>query len=229
MLQHAVDHLSQGNDFDRRIAMISIDNAVELIIKTYLSLPKRALEHIGPSRKEFEQASGSFPALLSLLEKYANQKIIGIGLDDLEWYHRIRNQLYHSGNGITVEKSKVETYLELALTLFENLFEISPNISHLNSVRTKTGEFLENYVLFEKEMRLLLPAKNGPAYYWKRDFLKGIEPKLVDLFNIVSQFRNELVHGCIKPSASELEVQIINIKTLLKSIRGVGKRTTDGL
>lgn len=64
LLQHAIDHLSQGNDFDRRVAMISIDNAVELIIKTYLGLPKRALEHSGPSRKELEQASESFPALL---------------------------------------------------------------------------------------------------------------------------------------------------------------------
>ena len=39
LLQHAIDHLTQGDDFDRRVAMISIDNAVELTIKTYLGLP----------------------------------------------------------------------------------------------------------------------------------------------------------------------------------------------
>ena len=218
LLQHAVDHLSQGNDFDRRIAMISIDNSVELIIKTYLGLPKRALDHSGPSRKELGQASESFPALLDLLEKYAGHKIVGLGLDDLEWYHRIRNQLYHSGNGITVEKSKVETYFEFASTLFESLFGSPPEISHLSSVRTKTGEFLENWVQFEKKLRSQLPEKKGPAYYWKRDYLKAIHPDVVELFNAVTMFRNELVHGHIEPGFSELEEQTENIKRLIKYI-----------
>ena len=39
LIQHALDHLVLGDDFDRRIAMVSIDNAVELTIKTYLGLP----------------------------------------------------------------------------------------------------------------------------------------------------------------------------------------------
>jgi len=42
LLQHAVDHLSLGGDFDRRIAMVSIDNSVELTVKTFLGLPKRS-------------------------------------------------------------------------------------------------------------------------------------------------------------------------------------------
>ncbi len=28
LIQHAVDHLALGGDFDRRVAMVSIDNAV---------------------------------------------------------------------------------------------------------------------------------------------------------------------------------------------------------
>jgi len=216
LLQHAIDHLAQGNDFDRRIAMISIDNAVELTIKTYLGLPKRALDHLGPSRKELEQASESFPALLDLLEKYAGHKIVGLGLDDIEWYHRIRNQLYHSGNGITVEKSKVETYFELASALFESLFGALLEISHLSSVRTKAGEFLETWIEFEKKLRDQLPEKRAPAYYWKRDYLKAIHADAVELFNTVSMFRNELVHGNIKPSVSELEAQTKNIKKLME-------------
>ena len=114
LLQHAVDHISLEGGFDRRIAMISVDNAVELMIKTHLGLPRRARGGSGPSRKELEEASESFPALLDLLDKYDSDKITGLGLDDIEWFHRIRNHLYHSGNGITVEASKVETYLQLA-------------------------------------------------------------------------------------------------------------------
>ena len=33
LLQHSIDHLDSGSDFDKRVAMIGIDNAVELIIK----------------------------------------------------------------------------------------------------------------------------------------------------------------------------------------------------
>ena len=36
LLQHAVDHLALEGDFDRRLAMISIDNAVEIMVKTHL-------------------------------------------------------------------------------------------------------------------------------------------------------------------------------------------------
>ncbi len=66
LIQHAVDHLALGGDFDRRVAMVSIDNAVELTIKTYLGLPKRARGSEGPGRKDLEAASESFPGLLDL-------------------------------------------------------------------------------------------------------------------------------------------------------------------
>ena len=71
LIQHAVDHVALGGDFDRRIAMISIDNAVELMIKTYLGLPERTRGFKGPGRKELETASESFPGLLDLLQNYA--------------------------------------------------------------------------------------------------------------------------------------------------------------
>ena len=77
LLQHAVDHISHDGDFDRRIAMISIDNAVELMIKTYLGLPKRKDKSKKPSRKQQGEASNSFPALLDLLEEFAGEKLTG--------------------------------------------------------------------------------------------------------------------------------------------------------
>jgi hypothetical protein len=50
LLDHASSHLTEGKDFDFRISMISIDNAVELAIKTYLGLPKRIRVYEGPTR-----------------------------------------------------------------------------------------------------------------------------------------------------------------------------------
>src|SRR5258706_2191475 len=88
LLDHAIEHLPLGSAFDHRIALISIDNAVELMIKTFLGLPERARGTPGPSRKELELAGQSFPDLLDLLEKHAADKIQGFELGDIEWYHR---------------------------------------------------------------------------------------------------------------------------------------------
>src|SRR6266567_1002740 len=38
LLLHAESHLRAGGDFDRRIALISFDNAIEVAITTYLTL-----------------------------------------------------------------------------------------------------------------------------------------------------------------------------------------------
>src|SRR5438034_10002901 len=67
LLQHAADHLRLGADFDRRIAMISVDNPVELATKTYLGLPERARGTKGPGRRALDTASESFPSLLDML------------------------------------------------------------------------------------------------------------------------------------------------------------------
>jgi hypothetical protein len=101
--------------------MLSIDNSVELMLKTYLNLPRRetALEIPGQDLKD---AQRSFPGLLSVMERYAPAKLAGVSLTEIEWYHGLRNELYHQGNGLTVEQSKVETYAGLAGVLFANLF-----------------------------------------------------------------------------------------------------------
>lgn len=60
ILRHGLALLKKDSDSNRRLAMIAIDNAVELTIKTYLGLPKR-VTGIGISRKDFQEISENFP------------------------------------------------------------------------------------------------------------------------------------------------------------------------
>ncbi|MBA7579249.1 hypothetical protein ES708_21118 [subsurface metagenome] len=62
ILEHGLSLLTEDSDKNRRLAMISIDNAVELAIKTYLGLPKR-ITGLKISRKEYSEISESFPLL----------------------------------------------------------------------------------------------------------------------------------------------------------------------
>jgi hypothetical protein len=70
ILRHGLDLLREDTDTKRRLAMISIDNSVELMMKVYLGLPERVTGLKIP-RKEYQEFSESFPALLNALERYA--------------------------------------------------------------------------------------------------------------------------------------------------------------
>ncbi len=196
--------------------MVSVDNAVELTIKTYLGLPERTRGSKGPSRKELEQAAESFPALLDLLQTHAAAKIIGLSLDDIEWYHRLRNQLYHAGNGITVEAAKVETYLQLAMALFENLFGFAVPIDGRQTVHTMTGQFLQRWNAFQQELRKHLPAKDDLAYHWRRDYLASVNPESVPIYSRLGEFRNALVHSPDPPPPPVIEQSLRDLERLLK-------------
>jgi hypothetical protein len=221
LLQHAADNLRLGGDFDRRIAMISIDNAVELAVKTYLGLPERVRGFKGPGRKELETASESFPELLDLLDRTAANRLAGADLGDVEWYHRLRNQLYHSGNGITVERSRVEAYFQIATALFENLFGTRPRIDDASTVHTKTGEFLRLWAVFEHGFRARLPPKDDFAYQWKRSFLEGLSPEAASLWDGLREFRNNLVHSLDTPAPSEIDRRLADLRRLMELV-GVG-------
>ncbi len=221
LLQHAADHLRADGDFDRRIAMISIDNAVELAVKTYLGLPRRARGTDGPGRRELEAASESFPDLLDLLHKHAVGRLTGIDLGDVEWYHRLRNQLYHAGNGITVDRARVEAYFQIASALFENLFDTKLEVDESDAINTATGRFLQYWTALDHGLRNQLPPKEGPAYYWKRDFLQGVSPEAAQLWESLVQFRNGLVHGLETPSATELKSRLDELRRLLRLV-GIG-------
>lgn len=224
LIQHAVDHLSLGGDFDRRIAMISIDNAVELVIKTYLGLPVRARGSRGPSRSRLEQASQSFPALLDLLERHAADRLEGLGLDDIEWYHRLRNQLYHEGNGITVERARVEAYLQLARALFESLFDETVDLDPTTAQLTKTGSFLALWNDLQNDLKSLLPPKQPGdlAYLRKTKFLGNLSLQLRNQYEELSIFRNNLVHGLSTPDADQLDRMIEILKDIRRHLPNSG-------
>jgi hypothetical protein len=188
---------------NRRLAMISIDNAVELMIKTFLGLPKR-ISGITISRRDFQEMSESFPRLLDGLEHHAPDKLDGIDLGTIEWYHRLRNELYHQGNGLTVEREKVEIYAQIANLLFKNLYGYE--LVHPTGRRSDLlGEFMEEWVRFEAGLRDLAATHNLLGQAPKSmirvlEFLEGAsilstqEKRELDHFR---QLRNEIVHGAI--------------------------------
>lgn len=225
LLVHGIQHLELNTGFDNRMAMISIDNSVELMIKTYLGLPKRITKIEGLTRKRFEEVTSTFPNLLDGFEEFASDKLNGVELGDIEWFHRLRNQLYHDGNGITVEKEKVEAYAEIAKILFENLFAIQVEESGDETIHHNlTGEFIKIWAELEKltsfttfEGRRILPLERFKILAEKGELSNSQAQRLDE----IRRFRNNIVHGMSLPTKNELKKAVEDLKSIYKSVENI--------
>jgi hypothetical protein len=203
ILRHGLALLKKGSDANRRLAMISVDNAVELMIKTYLGLPKR-ITGLSISRKDFQEIAESFPALLDALEKRGGDKIVGIDVGEIEWYHRIRNKLYHEGHGLTVERKKVEFYAQLANLLFENFFGVKL-VDTISDESDLMAEMFQAFVALEGQLRCKVTAEPGRHPLALPPLLQALsnstafsEAELREL-NELTRVRNAIVHARPSP------------------------------
>jgi len=227
ILKHALDLLEMDTDTNRRLAIIAIDNAVELMIKTYLGLPKR-INGLSISRKEIAEISESFPKLLDAVEKYADDKIDGIDLGEIEWYHRLRNELYHQGNGLTVERDKVEVYSQLGKLLFKNLYGIDLLPSE-PSCTDLLGRFMSIWVVFEKKLHYLAAQRGKKPY--PRALIDGMRSMVesglltqddLQKFEMLRRIRNEVVHGVADHQEVITTELLDDLQMLVKKIPGEG-------
>lgn len=126
IIHHANEHLNLAGDTDRRIALIGFDNSVEICIDVFLTLHPKARGGIEIPNEEVDKARRNFHTKLEFFYKYANDKKIAveIPIEDLIWYHQLRNQLYHSGNGLVPEESALRGAQAAALLVFKTLFNV---------------------------------------------------------------------------------------------------------
>ena len=228
ILNHGLQLLEkEDSDVNRRIAMISIDNSVELMIKTYLNLPRR-ISGISVSRKRYAEFSESFPKLIDALEEFASDKVSDLNFGEIEWYHRLRNELYHQGNGLTVERQKVETYAIMARILFKNLFGFDLIEDVTTTDKLDLSKYLEmwgrfeqivqskkvNYKPFSKSTIEILNELVESNLIEKEDL------KIIDQYRL---YRNKLVHSQI--NLDEIPVPELNsympfIMNIITKIQG---------
>lgn len=226
LLNHAAGHLELGNSFDNKIAMISTDVAVESMIKSYLSLPSSITNQKRISKDELEKIYQNFHTLLEGLKQKASHKIPhSDDLKEIEYFHSLRNSLYHSGEDITVDEKQVETYLEIAKNLFSNLFDISID----NFIEPKSSSSIGEFFVLWREIKPImeelvekLEIKHGvfmePRYYVMQRLIsrKLIDPSYKEIYKELRDFRHEITHGFKKISEKEVKFYISRLKEFLK-------------
>src|SRR6266436_7605447 len=78
LLVHAEGHLRAGNDFDRRIALIGFDNAIEVAITTYLTLNPLQRQNRCYTKADCERWLNNYHTKLDFLEEECGQRGIAL-------------------------------------------------------------------------------------------------------------------------------------------------------
>ena len=137
LLVHAEMHRRDGGDFDRRMAVISYDNAIETAITTYLSLNPIQRSDRSYERKKVETWLANYHSKLDFLTFECTDRGITIAYEKAEivWYHDLRNEQYHGGRPTVPEWEHLEEVRKVALWVFSVLYDV-PNVE----------EYLENSI-----------------------------------------------------------------------------------
>jgi hypothetical protein len=220
LIRHAHGHFEKDGDTDRRIALIGFDNAIEVCIDVYIRLHPKLRKGKELKREEVDAASKNYHTKLEFLDKHLSGGTAGpaVPLETILWYHQLRNELYHSGNGMVPERHVVEGAFEAALAVFSALFGTDPSplvkgdrpsnppraTIPISSQHSEQMEFLRAFIEFEQTLVALVgpiqPSANraGPSVpeMWRAaagsdDALRDDSDRVMEIIRI----RNQLVHG----------------------------------
>ena len=127
LLVHAEGHLINGDDFDRRIALISFDNAVEVAITTYLTLNPMYRSGRSYDKASVDKWLQNYHSKLDFLEAELTKWSLTwhVDRDNIVWCHDHRNEQYHGGRKGTPELDVLYLIREAALWIFSTLYEVA--------------------------------------------------------------------------------------------------------
>ena len=240
LLRHAQGHLDSGGDTDRRLALIGFDNATEVCIDVFLGLHPRQRGGLSLTRDQVQASRVSYHSKIEFLEHYLEerQQSLSVSVEAIIWYHTLRNDLYHSGNGMLPERHAVIGAQAASLSVFRELFNedlsvllglaasAAPQLVPPSSEDSRR-EFLHQWILFDHALvRALmaagldpeeLPATTGRRW---RLFASNSSEPLADETKAVEAAqdrRDRLVHGEPGDGAAT-ELRPVELTKLLRDI-----------
>lgn len=132
----AINHAKNENEEDNLIAFLLLDVAAEMLLKTYLGLPKKLTGATTSDNERFNITRKGFHDVVEGV-KNSRQGIKAKDLARVEFFHGIRNKLYHQGNGLTIPIAHLSEYVEVLKILFRQLLKIDLDDYLLGSSMTK--------------------------------------------------------------------------------------------
>jgi hypothetical protein len=125
LIHHAEIHYRRDSEYDRRLAIISFDNSIEVSISTYLTLHPSQRGNRTYENKLVDQWLRSFESKADFfllenknrgLPEYAEK-------GEIVWFHKQRNECYHGSGSSVPPKKALDGIRKVALWVFSVLFD----------------------------------------------------------------------------------------------------------
>lgn len=200
LIAHAEIHLRKGGDFDRRMAHIGFDNAIEVAITTYLGLNPIQREGKTYKRDDVQKWLTNYHTKLEFLAEEAKARgwALKVPNDEVIFYHDIRNTQYHSGGPGVPEADHLAALRTAALDVFSMLFGIDEPEQLLEQHLQEQAAVQEKRPLRNNTIDKLLDMMDEPVViagrpYAASEALLAIDPDAYhEMVAAMSESRNIL-------------------------------------
>jgi hypothetical protein len=126
LLVHADLHRLGPDDFDRRIAMISYDNAIEVAITIFLTLNPIQRQNRIYTKDDVEKALVNYHTKIEFFFLEIQRRSCAVVCDQAEivWYHGVRNNQYHGEAAAVPLERDLDGIRKAAVWIFSILFDV---------------------------------------------------------------------------------------------------------
>ena len=229
ILEFGIRQGLEGKSINKRIAMILIDNSIELAIKTFLEINRRKFNI---SEEQLMKDTRNFVNLLKRIMIVTKERIPDKIWGEIELNHKLRNKLYHEGIGLSVELNSVEQYASIAIEIISNLFEVELNrLKDSIKAREKNERFevlknnfmtiemilLNLHMSLDKEREVKSPFSNqkyADFLYSKKYIDKELKDMLTEMEEFKEAFKSNKKSITIEQINHMLKISYIVYKTL---------------
>ena len=213
--------------------MISIScSDLELISKSLYDKSKKQFDDSVVKVKDMDE-------LIDAIKKAAPADLSLCNLAHVEFYHDIRNHLYHQGNGITVPDSNLLGYAKLATILMKELLGVDftthpvlapEKILEIKELQEKLDgalkrlSFAAQLVMEVAEPRLVLPTNMDKMRRLSKDLDICNFPSKIDDFidmietSVQDEIVKQWIKGLIATSSYDSAQALTNAKYIIESL-----------
>lgn len=127
LMKHAEEHQLANGEFDRRVALIGYDNAIEVSINTYLQLHPTQRGGASYQKDLVNKWLANYHSLLDFFfEEFMKTlgQIPPVAKQNIIYYHNLRNDLYHEGKSLVPTERDIKDARKAALYIFSSLFKV---------------------------------------------------------------------------------------------------------